>query len=58
MCVKYDDVPCDGYTYHGRSSSMRRVITGDLAVERPHDKVDRTDHEQFAPARSISRAGL
>ena len=33
MGVKYDDVPCDSYTYHRRSRSMRRVVTAaDLAT--------------------------
>ena len=45
--VKYEDVPCESYTYRGISRSMRRVIAAaDLAsgrpVERPHDKVDRS----------------
>ena len=35
MSDKYEDVPCDIYTYRGRSRSMRRVMTeADLASGR------------------------
>ena len=61
MGVKYEDVPCDSYTYRGRSRSMRRVITAaDLARSSVHTtkSPDATDREWFAPARSWAQGGL